>query len=62
MRQLFHILLLLALLAGLSACGLFGGDDEELELAELIEFDTKLPIKKLWSVKVGMMPKRCVSH
>ena len=38
---------------GLSACGLFGDDDEELEPAELIEFETKVPIKKLWSTKVG---------
>ena len=37
----------------LSACGLFGDDDEELEPAELIEFETKVPVKRLWRAKVG---------
>ena len=37
----------------LSACGLFGDDDEELEPAELIDFETKVPVKRLWSTKVG---------
>jgi len=46
-------LLLVSIALGLSACGLFGDDDEELEPAELIEFETKVPIKKLWSSKVG---------
>jgi len=46
-------LLLVLIALGLSACGLFGDDDEELEPAELIEFETKVPIKKLWSTKVG---------
>jgi outer membrane protein assembly factor BamB len=46
-------LLLASIALGLSACGLFGDDDEELEPAELIEFETKVPIKKHWSSKVG---------
>ena len=37
----------------LSGCGLFGDDDEELEPAELIEFETKVPIKRLWKTKIG---------
>jgi outer membrane protein assembly factor BamB len=37
----------------LSGCGLFGDDDEELEPAELIEFETKVPIKRLWNTKIG---------
>jgi len=37
----------------LSACGLFGDDDEELEPAELIDFEAKVPVKRLWSTKVG---------
>ena len=37
----------------LTACGLFGDDDEELEPAELIEFETKVPVKRLWSEKIG---------
>jgi outer membrane protein assembly factor BamB len=46
---------LLALLAALalSACGLFGDDDEELKPAELIDFETKVKIKRLWKTKIG---------
>lgn len=46
-------LLVLSAVALLSACGLFGDDDEELEPAELIDFETKVPVKRLWSTKVG---------
>ena len=53
MTILVRILLLFVLAGALSACGIFGSDDEELEPAELIEFETTLAIKKLWSVKVG---------
>jgi len=52
-RRAARNLLALSLALGLSACGLFGDDDEELEPAELIDFETKVPIKKLWSAKVG---------
>ena len=46
---------LLALSAALvlSACGLFGGDEEELKPAELIDFETKVPVKRLWKTKIG---------
>ena len=37
----------------LSACGLFGDDDEELKPAELIDFETKVKVKRLWSTSVG---------
>jgi outer membrane protein assembly factor BamB len=37
----------------LSGCGLFGDDDEQLEPAELVEFETKVPIKRLWKTKIG---------
>lgn len=37
----------------IAACGLFGDDDEELKPAELIDFDTKIKIKRLWSAKLG---------
>lgn len=36
----------------LAACGLFGGDDE-LKPAELLEFDTRVTVKRLWSAKLG---------
>jgi len=45
--------LVLAVALALAACGLFGDDDEELKPAELIDFDAKLPVKKLWSAKLG---------
>ena len=46
---------LLALSAALllSACGLFGDDDEELKPAELIKFETKVPVKRLWKTNIG---------
>ena len=53
MRRAARNLLVSSLVLGLSACGLFGDDDEELEPAELIDFETKVPIKKLWSAKLG---------
>jgi outer membrane protein assembly factor BamB len=40
-------------MAGVAGCGLFGDDDEELEPAELVKIETKVPIKKLWSKKLG---------
>ena len=53
MRIAAHILLLFVLASGLSACGLFGDKEEKLEPAELIDFDATLPIKRLWSTKIG---------
>ncbi len=46
-------LLALSVLVALSACGLFGDKEKELEPAELIDFQTKVSIKKLWSAKLG---------
>ena len=53
MTRIGRNLLALSAVLLLSACGLFGDDDEELEPAELIEFETKVPVKRLWSTKVG---------
>ena len=53
MTRLVRNSLLLVATASLAACGLFGDDDEELEPAELIKIETKVPIKKLWSKKLG---------
>lgn len=36
-----------------AACGIFGGDDDELPPKELVKFKATLPIKKVWSAKVG---------
>lgn len=38
----------------LSACGIFGGDDDdELEPRELLDIKQTLPVKRLWSAGVG---------
>lgn len=47
-----NLLALFAVLM-LSACGLFGDDDEELKPAELIDFEPKAKIKRAWKTKIG---------
>lgn len=37
----------------IAGCGLFGGDDEVLPPKELIKFEATLPVKKIWSAKLG---------
>ena len=53
MTPLGRNLLALSAAVMLSACGLFGDDDEELEPAELIDFEAKVKIKRLWKTKIG---------
>lgn len=55
MRRAFGLLLAASAMAMLPACGLFGGDDDEEELrpTELLDFEQTLPIRRLWSSKVG---------
>lgn len=49
-----HHLLLLGITSSLMAgCGLFGGDDDVLPPKELLKFQATLPVKKIWSAKVG---------
>jgi outer membrane protein assembly factor BamB len=36
-----------------AGCGIFSDDDDELPPKELIKFEATLPIKKVWSTKVG---------
>jgi outer membrane protein assembly factor BamB len=36
-----------------AGCGLFGDDEEELEPAELIDFEESINVKRLWSAKLG---------
>jgi outer membrane protein assembly factor BamB len=37
-----------------SGCGIFGGDkDEELKPQELVEFRSTLPVKRVWTAKLG---------
>ncbi len=37
----------------LGACGLFGDDDEELQPAELIDFEPTIDVERLWDVRLG---------
>ncbi len=53
MTSIARTLLLVATSLALGACGIFGDDDDELEPAELIDFEAKLKIKRLWSAKLG---------
>ena len=53
MTPLGRNLLALSAALMLSACGLFGDDDEELKPAELIDFEAKVKIKRLWKTKIG---------
>jgi outer membrane protein assembly factor BamB len=45
--------LLVAASGLLAGCGLFGGDDDVLPPKELIKFKATLPVKKVWSAKLG---------
>jgi len=55
MRAVQRIVGLLIVAGAVSSCGLFGGDDEDEELkpAELVDFTTKVDIKRLWKAKLG---------
>lgn len=54
MNARFRGLVLIAAMSGLGACGIFGGDkDESLEPAELLDIETSMEVKRIWSSKVG---------
>ena len=55
LRTTLRTLGLVAAALAVSSCGLFGGDDEEEELlpAELVDIETKIQVKRLWSTKIG---------
>jgi outer membrane protein assembly factor BamB len=36
-----------------AGCGVFGDDEEQLEPAELIDFDETIDVKRIWSAKLG---------
>ena len=47
-------LLASCVLLTLAGCGLFGGKDDPSEPpAELIDFRASIPVRKVWSAKVG---------
>ena len=53
MSNAFRMIRLIAVTSLLTACGLFGDKEEELEPMELVDFDPTLKIKKVWSAKLG---------
>lgn len=55
MKFVARLLLLGIAATALSACSIFGGDDDdkELEPTELLDIEQTLAIKKIWSGKVG---------
>ena len=53
MRPLTRNLSLVLAALALSACGMFGDDEEELEPLELVDIETKIKVQRLWSTKVG---------
>ncbi len=53
MRFLPRLLLPAGLAVLIAGCGIFGDDDDVLPPKELIKFEATLPIKKVWSAKLG---------
>ena len=53
MKFLIRLLLLGSVAALIAGCSWFGGDDDELPPKELLKFEATLPIKKVWSAKLG---------
>lgn len=53
MRFLARLLLLGTASGLIAGCGLFGGDDDVLPPKKLIKFEATLPVKKIWSAKLG---------
>ncbi len=45
--------LVVASALSLGACGLFGGDDEELEPAELVDIKPKIKVRRAWDANLG---------
>ena len=53
MSNAFRIISLIAVTSLLTACGLFGDKEDELEPMELVKIDPSIKIKKIWSAKLG---------
>lgn len=54
MIRLLSIIGLLSAAVVISGCGLFGGrEDEELQPTELVDIEETLPVRRLWSAKLG---------
>ncbi len=53
MKHLTRTLGLLTATMLLASCGIFGDKDEELEPKELVDFDSTIKVKRLWTSKIG---------
>jgi outer membrane protein assembly factor BamB len=53
MRHRLRLLSLAAALLVLAGCGIFGGDDDELEPAELVDIEKKIDLQRDWTAKLG---------
>ena len=53
MNDLIRIGTIMAATFALSACGIFGGDDDEQKPMELTDIETTVSVKRLWNAKVG---------
>ncbi len=53
MNKAWRLVGLISAMSLLASCGIFGGDDDELEPKELVNFKQTLKIKRLWSAKLG---------
>ena len=53
MRQYLRIAGLAFATMLVAGCGIFGDDEEQLEPAELIDFDETVDVKRIWSAKLG---------
>ena len=53
MNPVLRTLTLAAALFAVASCSWFGGDDDELEPTELVDIETKIEVRRLWSTKIG---------
>ena len=53
MKKSLRALAVVAATSFLGACGLFGDDDEELQPAELVDFEPTVKIKRVWDARLG---------
>lgn len=53
MSKTFRLVALIAGTALLSACSIFGDDEDELKPKELVSIKQQLKVKKLWTAKLG---------
>ena len=53
MKHLTRSLSLVLATLALSACGMFGGDEDELKPVQLVDIETKVKVQRAWSTNIG---------